>query len=323
MSEPSALRISLASHPDPVLTYELQDGVPTVMATNDAFDTAIGVDPEEPVSALFERFDTVKSSGGEAPEEQLRAGEAVELLLETAGAGQYVAHVLTPDADGGAIVFSPRDPAASFTDDVDVGQVASVISHDLRNPLDVAGAHLEAARETGADEHFDAIDDAHDRMERIIQDVLTLARGEAALNPEHEVSVRKMAERAWQTVETETWTLQFDGSLPTVRADLDRFQRLFENLFRNSIEHGSEGGTVQVGILADGTAGVFVADDGPGIPAAERDDVFRPGYTIDGGGTGLGLAIVDRIAEAHDWTVLIAESDRGGTRIEIRFDAEL
>jgi len=322
MSDPSALRISLASHPDPVLAYELRDGVPTVTATNDAFDAAAGVDPGEPVSALFERFDAVKSPNGETLKEQLRAGEAVELLLETADAGQYVAHVFAPDADGGAIVFTSRDHAAPFPDDVDVGQVASVISHDLRNPLDVAGAHLEAARETGADEHFDAIAAAHDRMERIVQDVLTLARGEAALNPEHGVSVRETAECAWQTVETETWTFQLDGSLSTVKVDPDRFQRLFENLFRNSTEHGPEGGTVRVGTLTDGTAGVFVADDGPGIPAAERDAVFRPGYTVDGGGTGLGLAIVDRIAEAHGWTVSIAETDRGGTRIEIRFDAE-
>ncbi|WP_167320531.1 sensor histidine kinase [Halorubrum distributum] len=322
MSDPSALRISLASHPDPVLTYEMRDDVPTVTATNDAFDVVVSVDPGVPVSALFERFDTVKLSGEEPLDEQLRAGEAVEILLETADAGQYVAHVLAPDVDGGALVFSSHDVAAPFTDDVDVGQVASVISHDLRNPLDVAGAHLEAARETGADEHFDAIDAAHDRMERIIQDVLTLARGEAALNPEHGVSVYETAERAWQTVETETWTLQFDGSLPTVRSDPDRFQRLFENLFRNSIEHGSEDGTVRVGTLTDGTAGVSVADDGPGIPIAERDAVFRPGYTVDGIGTGLGLAIVDRIAAAHGWTVSIAESERDGTRIEIRFDAE-
>ncbi|MFC5278452.1 sensor histidine kinase [Halorubrum rubrum] len=322
MSDPSVLRVSLASHPAPVLTYEMRDDVPTVMATNDAFDATIGVDPGEPISALFERFDTVKSSNEETLKEQLRAGEAVELFLKTTDASQYVAHVLAPDTDGGTIVFVDHDVAVPFTDDVDVGQVASVISHDLRNPLDVAGAHLEAARETGADEHFDAIDAAHDRMERIIQDVLTLARGEAALNPEHGVSVREMAERAWQTVETEAWTIRFDGSLPTVRADPNRFQRLFENLFRNSIEHGSEAGTVRVGTLTDGTAGVFVSDDGPGIPAAERDAVFRPGYTVDGGGTGLGLAIVDRIAEAHSWTVSIAESERAGTRTGIRFNAE-
>lgn len=302
--------------------YEMRDDVPTVTATNDAFDAAIGVDPGEAVSALFERFDTVKSSGGETLTEQLRAGEAVELLLETADASQYVANVLVPDKDGGTIVFVDCDVATPLTDNVDVGQVASVISHDLRNPLDVAGAHLEAARETGADEHFDAIDAAHDRMEGIIQDVLTLARGEAALNPDHGVSVHETAECAWHTVETEAWTLQFGGSLPTVRADPDRFQRLFENLFRNSIEHGSESGTVRVETLTDEASGVSVADDGPGIPESERDAVFRPGYTIDASGTGLGLAIVDRIAEAHGWAVSIAESERGGTRIEIGFDAE-
>lgn len=322
MSDPSELRVSLATHPDPVLTYELRGDTPTVTATNDAFDAAIGISSGKPVSVVFEHFDTVKSHGEEPPEERLRTGEAFGLVLEAADADQYAAQVLAPDKNGGTILFMYRDAHISATDDVDVGQVASVISHDLRNPLDVADAHLEAARETGECQHFDAVAAAHDRIERIIQDVLTLARGEAALNSEHGVSVRETVNRAWQTVETEAWVLNLDESLPAVGADPDRLQRLFENLFRNCIEHGSESGSVCVETLTDGTTGVVVADDGPGIPVGERDAVFRPGYTVDQAGTGLGLAIVDRIVKAHSWKVSIAESERGGTRIEIRFDAE-
>ena len=353
MSDPDAMAVPLASHPEPVCQYEVRDGVPTVTATNDAFDAAIGVAEGEPITAVFERFDTVESPGEAAPAAQLRAGEAAELALGSDGGDRVdVAHVLAPDADGGTIVFADRDGAEPPADDVEVERVASAIGHDLRNPLDVAGAHLEAARETGGSEHFDAVADAHERMEQIIQDVLTLARGEAALNPEPSVPVRDTAERAWQSVETGAWTLQLDESLPTVTADADRLRRLFENLFRNCVEHGSTGsrpedgnsvehgstgnrtpqasgdcvehapnsGTVRVDTLADGT-GVSVADDGPGIPADERAAVFTPGYTVDGDGTGLGLAIVDRIAEAHGWAAAVAESEQGGTRIEIRFDS--
>jgi signal transduction histidine kinase len=311
MSDPDAMRVSLAAHPDPVFRYDVRDGVPTVTATNDAFDASVGIDEGAPVTAVFEQFDTVETRKGEPPVARLRAGEAVELALE--GGDQYVARVLAPEGDGGTVVFT--EPAAGG---VEAERVASAIGHDLRNPLDVAGAHLEAARETGADEHFDAVADAHERMERIIQDVLTLARGEAALNPDPGVAVRETAERAWESVETGAWSLQLDESMPTVTADAGRLRRLFENLFRNCIDHAPDGGTVRVGALADGD-GVFVADDGPGIPAEERPAVFTPGYTVDGDGTGLGLAIVDRIAEAHGWTVAAAESESGGTRIEIRF----
>ena len=73
--------------------------------------------------------------------------------------------------------------------------------------------------------------------------------------------------------------------------------------------------TVQVERLADG--GFAVADDGPGIPADDRDRVFESGYTT-GDGTGLGLAIVKTIAEAHGWTVSVAESDAGGARFVVR-----
>ena len=342
MSEPSEPWVSLATHPDPVLQYEFRDGVPTVSATNDAFDAAVGVDETAPLTAVFEQFETVASSGEEPPAAQLRAGDPVELVLEST-TDRYVGHVLAPDTDGGTILFT-RDDEGAPDGDTGAAQVTSAIVHDLRNPLDVAGAHLEAARETGEREHFDAVAAAHDRMERIIQEVLTLARGEAALSVDPGVAVRDTAERAWATVETDEWRLELDAALPTVKADADRLQRLFENLFRNSVEHGStssraapddsvehdtvgrrgdddgaEGGTVRVGPLSGGTDGVFVADDGPGIPASERGAVLTPGYTVDGAGTGLGLAIVDRIAAAHGWTVSIAESERGGTRVEIRF----
>jgi two-component system OmpR family sensor kinase len=63
--------------------------------------------------------------------------------------------------------------------------------------------------------------------------------------------------------------------------------------------------------------GFYVADDGPGIPPAEREDVFEPGFTTAEDGSGFGLAIVAEIAEAHDWEVTVTESSAGGARFEI------
>jgi signal transduction histidine kinase len=82
--------------------------------------------------------------------------------------------------------------------------------------------------------------------------------------------------------------------------------------------------TVRVGPIettqasTDRVDGFYVADDGPGIPEDERESVFEGGYSTSDDGTGLGLAIVRSIAEAHDWTVTVTESEAGGARFEIR-----
>jgi signal transduction histidine kinase len=73
--------------------------------------------------------------------------------------------------------------------------------------------------------------------------------------------------------------------------------------------------TVSVGDLEDG---FYVADDGSGIPDDVRDSVFDAGFTTSSDGTGFGLNIVEAVANAHDWTVSIEESESGGARFEIR-----
>ncbi len=100
----------------------------------------------------------------------------------------------------------------------------------------------------------------------------------------------------------------------TLHGDRDRLGHVFENLFSNSVEHGGPTVTVRVGRLGDD--GIYVADDGPSIPTAERATVFEPGHESSAGGTGFGLTIVRRIVEAHGWTVTATESDTGGARFE-------
>ncbi|PSP96118.1 histidine kinase, partial [Halobacteriales archaeon QS_1_68_44] len=101
-----------------------------------------------------------------------------------------------------------------------------------------------------------------------------------------------------------------------ITADGERLRRLFENLFRNAIEHGGEDVEISVGMLEDGE-GFYIADDGPGIPDHKRDEIFEAGYTTGEEGTGLGLAIVRSIVEAHGWEIAAAESAGGGARFEI------
>jgi signal transduction histidine kinase len=211
-------------------------------------------------------------------------------------------------------------------------EFAHVVSHDLRNPLSVASGELELLQSSCDSPHLDEIRVSIDRMGEIVEDVLEMARqgqvvDEGDLEP---VDLRALAERCWTTVATANATLEVETAL-TIRADADRVRRVFENLFRNALDHGHDQVTIRIGPLegnddsdrdgnrhGNGTAnGFYVADDGPGIDRAEREAVFDPGHTGSESGTGFGLAIVDEIVRAHDWTIEITESESGGTRFEI------
>ena len=102
-------------------------------------------------------------------------------------------------------------------------------------------------------------------------------------------------------------------STATIHADRSQFQELLEKLVANAIEHAGPDITVEVGVL-DG--GFYVADDGPGIDPSARETVFELGYSTNAAGTGMGLAIVEQIADAHDWSATVTDSESGGARFE-------
>jgi PAS domain S-box-containing protein len=214
-------------------------------------------------------------------------------------------------------------------------EFASVVSHDLRNPLNVAKGYLDMYRSTGEEDHLSRVENAHERMANIVNDVLTLARQGRTVSETEPVSGWTITMNAWGSVETGSATLDSLWTA-TINADESRLQQLLENLFRNAIEHGQPDVTVRVGKL-DGIAGdgglqqerptgstnaattdhgFFVEDDGPGIPESSREAVFESGYSTGESGTGLGLTIVRQIAEAHGWQVSLDESARGGTQFE-------
>ncbi|WP_336000051.1 histidine kinase N-terminal 7TM domain-containing protein [Halorientalis halophila] len=230
-------------------------------------------------------------------------------------------------------------------------EFASVVSHDLRNPLNVISARSQLARETGAAEHFDALDRAADRMDRLIDDLLQLARQGQTVDETERVNLREVAEDAWTLVNAPDASLSIEGDT-VLEADRDRLQQALENLFRNAVDHvgedvsllvepleyDAEGGVASRRTNGDdeqtaadesdaGTrAGFAVEDDGHGIPPEERDQVFDYGHTTEDDGTGFGLAIVKEIVEAHGWEIRTVDgtlaSGRedgkyGGARFEI------
>jgi len=154
-------------------------------------------------------------------------------------------------------------------------------------------------------EETEYIENAHGRIEALITDILTLARNGDPVDETEPVVLSNFVESCWGTVDTAEATLVIETERG-IRADESRLRQLVENLFRNSVEHGStssrtesgdavdHGGedvTITVGDLDDG---FYVADDGPGIPVDEREQIFESGYSTLTDGTGFGLAIVEK-----------------------------
>ena len=200
-------------------------------------------------------------------------------------------------------------------------EFADVVSHDLRNPLSTAEGWVAAVTDALDGEEpdvdtaqmgLDHIAHSHDRIDELIEVLLTMARqGQTVADPEP-VSLETCATKAWATAETGEMTLRVDTDR-TVPADPARLRQAFENLFRNANDH-SEAATVVVTTTPEGFA---VEDDGIGIDPDDREDLFAFGYSTNEEGTGIGLAVVKRIIEAHGWRITVGESDDGGACFEV------
>jgi len=193
-------------------------------------------------------------------------------------------------------------------------QFTGMVSHDLRNPLNIAQGNIDVARETGDDERLETVKTALNRMEDLIEDLLTLARQGRSIDDTERVSLAGIARSCWGMVDIADADLTVDADTE-LDADPDRLQQLFENLFRNAVEHGGDDVTISVGPLDEG--GFYVEDTGPGIPEGKQDDVFESGYTTSRQGTGFGLSIVKEIVDAHGWMISVTNGAAGGARFEI------
>lgn len=192
------------------------------------------------------------------------------------------------------------------------------LAHDIRNHLTVAIERL-ALLEEGLDEvigdedlysvHLEAIAEAHTRIETIVDDAL----GDGTDGELVSVDLAWLAGDAWRHVETGELDLAIEGTR-TITGEPSKLRRLFENVYRNAVEHAEGATTVRIGTTE---TGFFIADDGAGIPPKHRTSALESGYSTAESNTGLGLAIADRAAEAHGWSIELTEATGGGARIEI------
>ena len=168
-----------------------------------------------------------------------------------------------------------------------------------------------------------------DRLSRLVDGLQTLARGESGLVAvAADVDLGDIADGAVFAARTRHPELAIESDLPAsgpvVHGDADGLWRVVENLLENAARHGRRGGRVRLRVSSNAAgAEILVEDDGPGIPAAERERVvrrFARGRDATGGGSGLGLAIVEAEARRHGGTLALSSSELGGllARITIR-----
>jgi len=194
-------------------------------------------------------------------------------------------------------------------------ELVGAVSHDFRNPLNVISGRMQLARELGDEEHFEALERGVDRLETLLTDLVELGRKGHTVTETDDVAVADLADSVWSEIETGDATLTVGIEEP-IEADHVRLRKLLEHLFQNAVEHSDGKAAVTVGVPDDGL--LYVADDGPGIPDGDREELIKFGESRSEDGTGLGLAIARRIAEAHGWSLSITDSESGGTRVEIR-----
>ena len=289
----------------------------TVVLCNDAAGEILDMNREEVLGRQVEEALGVfrEAVMGETPLTVERDGVAYEVTRSAVGVGGHT--YLIQD------VTMRQERLELQRKNERLDQFASVVSHDLRNPLNVILGHV---RHMEVDEDnqpaVDAIKRSATRMENMIQDILALSRAGSTIEDLERVPLADVATESWETAQTDDANFELTvNESTTIRADRDRLRHIFENIFRNAVDHNDHPLTVRVGLL-EGTeadsqqVGFFIEDDGDGIPADERDTVFDYGHTTSDEGTGFGLSIVRDVVDAHDWDIRIAESDEGGARFE-------
>ena len=187
---------------------------------------------------------------------------------------------------------------------------ASMLAHEVRNPLAIAQIYLQTAR-TGDEDAFDEIETALGRIEEMVDVLLVMTRGDDATMDPEPVSLSERADEAWSKVSA-TGDLEVETDR-VLEAEPHHVRHLLENLFRNAVEHVDGDVTVRVGDLPDG---FYVEDDGPGVPEEDRERVFEAGYTTGPEGIGLGLTFISQLAELYGWERRLTEGTDGGARFE-------
>lgn len=205
--------------------------------------------------------------------------------------------------------------------------------HELRTPITIIRGHLELLGDDPQerDETIALVTDELDRMSRIVEDLLVLAKAERGdfLQPgdlDLDLFTEELLAKA-EALGPRTWVLEGVGT-GRVTADRQRLTQAVMNLAGNAVQHTAPGDRVSIGSALSATeARIWVTDTGPGVPVADRERIFErfargTGQRRSSDGAGLGLAIVQAIAEAHGGRVDLQTREGAGSTFTVHVPIE-
>lgn len=323
------------SLPDAVAEVNIEDGEPTVHGINTAFADAFGYTEDEIQGRSLNDVIVPDAAADTAVQiDQFTENAYTEQVVTRAtatGKGEFLFRGVPFKRNGTRYAF------AVYTDitehkkreeelerkNEEMKEFASILSHDIRNPVNIAQGYLSRIGDEANQDSVERIKRSLDRIDDLIDDTLTITKESGDVEETELVDIAEIVSQCWAMTDTGDAELRVADEF-TLECDTDRVSRLFENLFRNAVDHNDDSVTVRVGIhntMTTSTRGggqekraFYVQDNGSGIPEEDREDVLKLGETTAREGTGLGLPIVERVAEAHGWRMKIGETVTGGAK---------
>jgi signal transduction histidine kinase len=259
---------------------------------------------------------------------------ALSQAADRVARGRY--DVAVPEVPGGGeigvLAERFREMAARLSEAEELERnFLMTVSHELRTPLTAIRGHVEALREGVVTDDemriasLTVIAAEAERLERLVGDVLDLAKLDAHRFTvlREEVDMERLIDRAYAAFSEEARRRGIDyqrtvEAKPVIVSDGDRVLQIISNLLSNAFRWTPDGGRIDLALrTSDGTVCVAVDDSGPGIPPPERERIFRPFWSRDGGGTGLGLAIARELATALGGRIRLESSAEHGSHFEL------
>ena len=318
------------------------DAAGRISTTNSAAARLLGIDRRVaglPASAVFGSAELKPLAVLIEEMSRSRADQLPQDVAITRGGRElHLAVMVTPlrretgSSEGLVLVFDDVTPLVRAQKVAAWREVARRLAHEIKNPLTPIQLSAERLRR-----HFSG---APDQTRALVDECTTTIVGEVeslkGLVDEFSQFARMPAPRAVPTdlhqLLTEVLALyrgifsdvdlkpRFTASLPKISVDPEQIKRVVINLIDNAIEALGQRGTIEIETHhepAQNLVRVVVADNGPGIPLAERDKLFLPYYSTKQRGSGLGLAIVRRIVAEHGGSIDVADNVPHGTRFAI------
>jgi len=291
--------------------YEHLDAEAAALATGDDLAATAGPVPAGDALPSVDEPTTVAVAAGPADRAAVApVADRGTLWLWTSEAPAPAVAAAAADRVGAALDRTAAERDRAYAAER-IETVASVVNHDLSNPLTIADGYLEVVAREVDSEHLAAVEAAVDRIDGVATAAVTLARAGRPVDDPGPVPVASLAREAWRAVGDDAATLSVDDG--TLAADPERLLELFERLFDNAVVHG---GADRVRVAAT-ERGLVIADDGCGIAPDRRERATEAGYSTADGRAGLGLTVAEWLARAHGWSLALDESEEGGLAVSL------